>query len=148
MKTLVLILSLLIFNSFSWSQNDFHYDHFVDSLKMNQVQVEIYNDSSAREIRYLGVLKMKESDFHTQNRTYHVLAEYFELQMAISRKGITRLIFLNEKKEIVKSYRFSHKSELPEKITNNGLQYGDITLRYLSLPPLFCIPEKSCFGSE
>jgi hypothetical protein len=47
--------------------------------------------------------------------------------------------------KVIRKYTFNLPNELPTAIKNNGLVFGNQVLRYLSLPPVFCIPSGECF---
>jgi hypothetical protein len=144
MKLFILILFIAV-SPYSFCQEDFEFKKYINDDLVGEKQIEIDQDSTIFETIYLGQLEMKEGSFHSKSVTYNVLSQYYSVQAAIERHGHSRLIFIDEDGKTVRIYTFNMSDELPTAINHNGLTFGKINKRYLSLPDLFCIPNGECF---
>lgn len=141
-------LFVLLLNAFSPSlfcQQEGEFKKFLTLDFVGEKQIDIAQDSTVLETIYLGKLDMKEGDFHSKSVTYHVLTQFTTVQAAIGKHGHSRLIFTGEDGKVIKIYTVDLPEELPTGIKNNGLTFGETTMRYVSLPDLFCIPNGACF---
>ncbi len=144
MKPIILFLFLpLVSNSFC--QTEFEFKHYVDTDRIGQKQIETDSDSTLFETTYLGKINMKENSVHSANITYHLLSQYYSVQAAIERHGHSRFIFLYESGKTARIYTLDMPEELPIAISDNKIKFLTGTVRYVSLPPLFCIPNGSCY---
>ena len=67
------------------------------------------------------------------------------VQAATGKHGHSRLIFTDKEGKTIKIYTVDLPEELPTGIKNNGLTFGETTMRYVSLPDLFCVQNGACF---
>ncbi len=141
----MLFLSLTTFSPYLFCQHDSEFKKFVSSSLVGEKQMEMVEDSSQVETTYLGKLDMKKGDFHSTPITYHVLTQFTSVQAAMGKHGHSQLIFTDEDGKVIKIYTFDLPEELPTEIKNNGLIFGETTMRYVSLPDLFCLPNGACF---
>lgn len=144
MKFLMLLLFFAI-SSQSFCQDNFKFKKYINDQFLGIEQFDIDQDSTSHHTTYLGQVEMKEGSFHSKSVTYKVLSQYGSFQAAIVRHGYSRLIFMDEKGKTVRIYNFSEPEGLPTSIKNNGLCFGEISIQYLSLPDLFCVPNGSCY---
>ena len=139
------VLLLTAFSPSLFCQQEGEFKKFLTLDFVGEKQIDIAQDSTVLETIYLGKLNMKEGDFHSKSLTYQVLTQCISVQAAIGKHGHSRLIFTDEDGKTVKIYTFDLPEELPTGIKNNGLTFGETTIRYLSLPDLFCVPNGACF---
>lgn len=144
MKRIIFFL-FVTSTTFSFCQEEFEFKRYVNVELIGQKQSEINKDSTIFETTYLGELNMKEGSMHSKNVSYDVLSQFYSVQAAIGRHGHSRIIFLDKTGETVRIYILDMPDELPTSITNNGLTFNAKTIRYLSLPDIFCIPDGGCY---
>lgn len=141
-------LFVLLLTSFSPSlfcQQAGEFKKFLNLDLVGDKQLEMNSDSSTVETIYLGKLDMKEGSFHSKSISYHVLTQFTSVPAAMEKHGQSRLIFTDKEGLPIKIYTFDLPEELPTRIKNNGLTFGETTVRYFSLPDLFCVPNGACF---
>lgn len=142
---LILVLLFISVSPHAICQQEGEFKKFLIIDLVGKKQLEMGQDSTSFETIYLGKLDMKEGSFHSKSITYHVLTQFSSVQAAIEKHGHSRLIFTDEDGKTIKIYTFDLPEELPAGIKNNGLTFGKTTMRYFSLPDLFCIPSGACF---
>lgn len=142
---LILVLLFISVSPHAICQQVDEFKKFLIIDLVGKKQLEMGQDSTSFETIYLGKLDMKEGSFHSKSITYHVLTQFSSVQTAIEKHGHSRLIFTDEDGKTIKIYTFDLPEELPTRIKNNGLTFGEITISYMSLPDLFCVPNGACF---
>ena len=141
----MLFLLLTTFSSSLFCQQVGEFKKFLTIDLVGDKQMEMVQDSSTVETIYLGKLDMKEGGFHSKSISFHVLTQFTLVQSAMGKHGQSRLIFTDEDGKTIKIYTFDLPEELPTGIKNNGLTFGETTMRYFSLPDVFCVPNGACF---
>ena len=144
MKLFILLLFFTV-SAYSFCQDEYEFKKYINDKLVGLKQIEIDQDSTIFETTYLGQLEMKEGGFHSKSIAYNVLSQFYSVQAAIKRHGHSRLIFIDEDGKTVRIYTFNMPDELPTAIKHNGLTFGEINKRYLSLPDLFCAPNGECY---
>lgn len=142
---LMLVLLLTAFSPSLFCQQKGEFKKFLSLDLVGKKQLEMNSDSSKIETTYLGKLEMQEGGFHSKSITYHVLTQCISVQAAMGKQGQSRLIFTDKEGLPIKIYTFDLPEELPTRIKNNGLTFGETTMRYFSLPDVFCVPNGACF---
>jgi hypothetical protein len=142
---LIIIFFICINTEYIICQSDSNFRKYLKVSMIGKKKVEIDSDSTIFKTTYLGKLEMKELGFHSKDITYNVLSQFYSVKAANNRHGHSILIFTDEIGKVIRKYTFNLPNELPTAIKNNGLVFGNQVLRYLSLPPVFCIPSGECF---
>lgn len=142
---LMLTLLLTAFSPSLFCQQKGEFKKFLRLHLVGKKQLEMDSDSSKIETTYLGKLDMQEGGFHSKFITYHVLTQCTSVPAAMGKQGQSRLIFTDKEGLPIKIYTFDLPEELPTRIKNNGLTFGETTMRYFSLPDVFCVPNGACF---
>lgn len=95
---------------------------------------------------YLGTL----TDL-TRNDSYHVIRDFWTIQLAISKRGHSEVIFIRDTNNFVVQYDLEMPEELPVSIFNNtlifekdGEKYGWQFQNGLSFQ--ICLPWNVCYG--
>lgn len=116
---------------------------FNDIVKPELIgKVQMYGDSKEVEnfIEYLGVIKVGI-------KKYHVISKYSTIQFVISKRGRSSVLFLDDRKNEVKSYDLEMPNNLPVSIQDNMLifnvsgQKKSIIIES-ELPITLCLPEN------
>ena len=142
---LMLILLITAFSPSLFCQQEGEFKKFLNLDLVGDKQLEMNSDSSTVENIYLGKLDMQEGGFHSKSVTYHVLTQFTSVPAAMGKHGQSQLIFTDKEGLPIKIYTFDLPEELPTGIKNNGLTFGETTIRYFSLPDVFCVPNGACF---
>lgn len=120
------------------------YLEFINPEKIGVKQTEIDADSTIIERTYLGQLKLSEA---SNNKTinYHVISEFRLIQAAITKRGKSCVLFIDENGKGVRQYNLDLPSELPTAINDNHLIFQDRKVKLICLPELLCIPNGACY---
>lgn len=142
------LMLILLFTACSPSlfcQQKGEFKKFLSLHLVGKKQLDMDSDSSKIETTYIGKLEMQEGGFHSKFIMYHVLTQCTSVPAAMGKQGQSRLIFTDKEGLPIKIYTFNLPEELPTRIKNNGLTFGETTMRYFSLPDVFCVPNGACF---
>lgn len=125
--------------------NDYSFKKYIKTELIGKKQVFIDRDSTIFETTYLGILNMKEGNIQSNAINYHVFAQFYSVQAAISRHGHSRIVFVDASGKTIRIYTLGMPNELPTAISDNALVFETGVVRNSSLPELFCIPESGCY---
>ena len=112
-------------------------------------KVQVFGNPEEAEsfIKYLGEIKIGKEK-------YFVLSKFTIIQLAISKRGRSVVLFLDKNKEVIKKYNLDMPDQLPYKIEKNKLVFyfdnKDYTMQLEdSLLGVFCLPNyKGCYYQE
>lgn len=116
---------------------------FNDVVKPELIgEVQVYGNPKEVEnfIEYLGMIKVGI-------KKYHIISKYSTIQLAISKRGRSSVLFLDENKTEVKSYNLEQPTNLPTSIQDNMLTFNvdgqekSIVIES-ELPRMLCLPEN------
>ena len=95
---------------------------------------------------YLGTL----TDLETKEK-YHVIRDFWTIQLAISKRGHSELVFIRDSNNFVVKYDLEMPEELPFEIENNTLIFTKDNTQMgwqfqNGLSYNFCTPWNDCYG--
>lgn len=112
-------------------------------------KVQVFGNPEEAEsfIKYLGEIKIGKEK-------YFVLSKFTIIQLAISKRGRSVVLFLDKNKEVIKKNNLDMPDQLPYKIEENKLVFYFDNKDYImqledSLLGVFCLPNyKGCYYPE
>lgn len=125
-----------------------NYSSFVNDGLKNKIQNKTGEDYR-EQITYLGSVKIK-------GQLFYVLSAYREVQAAITIHGHSRIHFLNQNKELIRTYYLSLPEQLPFKVENTSLFFhyiegktkqGKVYEENISdgFPKYICVAPNDCY---
>ena len=126
---------------------DLSLKRIINAELIEKVQVFGNPEEAESFIKYLGEIKISKEK-------YFVLSKFTIIQLAISKRGRSVVLFLDKNKEVIKKYNLDMPDQLPYKIEKNKLVFyfdnKDYTMQLEdSLLGVFCLPNyKGCYYPE
>lgn len=124
-------------------QEYFYYHSFIDSIKIG-IEQGFEDTTSKHKVIYLGSLKDVGN-----GEIYHVIRDFWTIQLAMNVKGHSDLIFIRESNHFTAVYDLEIPDDLPFQISENALFFMDqaklVKWQFKDgLPPCLCPGDKGC----
>lgn len=123
--------------------------HSIDSVIIELINTDNHSIKTFNEYEHIETSAHYIGKVELKNQTIHVMSIFKVIQLAISKKGMSSLIFLDTNAKSLKNFDIEMPDLLPVKISNNQLIYfRDSTFKYYdtfdTIPKVIC-SEDGCF---